>query len=61
VTVADLPQDQREAWANALPDLAGTSARDLDAKGLPGSEVLNAYMAGLKARGETPVRDWKAE
>ncbi|WP_435258298.1 C4-dicarboxylate TRAP transporter substrate-binding protein [Thioclava sp. FR2] len=61
VTVADLPQDQREAWVNALPDLAGNWARDMDAKGLPGSTVLNAYMAGLKGRGETPVRDWKVE
>ncbi|MFN6925252.1 MAG: C4-dicarboxylate TRAP transporter substrate-binding protein [Tabrizicola sp.] len=61
VTLAELPQDQREAWVNALPDLAGNRARDLDAKGLPGTKVMNAYMAGLKARGETPVRDWKAE
>jgi TRAP-type C4-dicarboxylate transport system substrate-binding protein len=61
VTLAELPQDQREAWVNVLPDLAGTWAKDLDAKGLPGSTVMNAYMAGLKARGETPVRDWKAE
>ncbi|WP_211195410.1 MULTISPECIES: C4-dicarboxylate TRAP transporter substrate-binding protein [Tabrizicola] len=61
VTLAELPQDQREAWVNALPDLAGNWARDLDAKGLPGTTVMNAYMAGLKARGETPVRDWKAE
>lgn len=61
VTLADLPQDQREAWVNVLPDLAGTWAKDLDAKGLPGTTVMNAYMAGLKAKGETPVRDWKAE
>lgn len=46
---------------NVLPDLAGTWAKDMDAKGLPGSTVMNAYMAGLKARGESPIRDWKAE
>ena len=61
VAVADLPQDQREAWVNVLPDLAGTWAKDMEAKGLPGAAVMNAYMAGLKARGEAPIRDWKAE
>jgi TRAP-type C4-dicarboxylate transport system substrate-binding protein len=61
VAVADLPQDQREAWVNVLPDLAGNWARDLEARGLPGAMVMNAYMAGLKARGESPIRDWKAE
>ncbi len=60
VTVADLPQDQRTAWVNVLPDLAGNWARDLDARGLPGTTVLTAYMEGLKARGEAPVRDWSA-
>jgi TRAP-type C4-dicarboxylate transport system substrate-binding protein len=61
VAVADLPQDQREAWVNVLPDLAGNWAKDMDAKGLPGTTVMGAYMAGLKARGEVPVRDWKPE
>lgn len=61
VTVTDMPQDQRTAWVNVLPDLAGTWAADMEARGLPGRAVLTAYMAGLKARGETPVRDWAAQ
>lgn len=61
VQLTEMAQDQREAWVNVLPDLAGNWAADMEAKGLPGKAVVNAYMAGLKARGETPVRDWKAE
>jgi TRAP-type C4-dicarboxylate transport system substrate-binding protein len=61
VSLTEMPQDQREAWVNVLPDLAGNWAKDMEAKGLPGATVLNAYMAGLKARGEAPIRDWKAE
>ncbi len=60
VTVTEMAEDQRTAWVNVLPDLAGDWARDMDAKGMPGTAVLTAYMAGLKARGETPVRDWSA-
>ena len=34
--------------------------RGLDAKGEPGTEMLNAYLAKLAEAGYVPVRDWAA-
>lgn len=59
--ISELPADQREAWAKALPPIAMNWAKDLDAKGLPGSEVVKAYMARLNEAGVTLPRDWAAD
>lgn len=58
VTLSEMSQADREAWVNGLPDLAGEWAASAEARGLPGREFLAAYMDGLRARGEKPVRDW---
>jgi C4-dicarboxylate-binding protein DctP len=50
----------RTAWASAMPNIAQEWAAGLDAKGKPGSKMLQAYMAKLKAAGMTPARDWTA-
>ncbi len=60
-TVVELPEEERRAWANAMPNIAAEWAKDLDSKGAPGSAMLTAYIAKLKAAGMTPVRDWAAE
>ena len=36
-------------------------AESLDAKGIPGSEVLALYMNSMRAAGATPLRDWDSE
>ncbi|TYR33191.1 hypothetical protein FY036_09060 [Mesorhizobium microcysteis] len=58
VTVSEMSEEDRTAWVNGLPDIAGEWAADGEARGLPAREFLAAYMEGLRARGETPVRDW---
>ncbi len=58
VTIVVMPQGEREKWVNMMPDLAADWAAPLDERGIPAKDFLNAYMAGLKARGVTPVRDW---
>ncbi len=58
VTMFVLPEEMRQKWVNQLPDLAGEWAGNAEARGLPGREFLEAYMDGLRARGEKPVRDW---
>lgn len=58
VQIIKMSDEQRQAWVDKLPDIAGEWAADLDAKGLPASEFLNAYMQGLRDRGETPMRNW---
>ena len=56
--VSELTPAERTRWATTLPPIAKTWAADLQGKGMPGDQVLNGYMSGLKKAGVTPVRDW---
>jgi TRAP-type C4-dicarboxylate transport system substrate-binding protein len=58
--VVELSDADRAAWANSMPNIAAEWAADLDSKGQPGTEMLKAYLAKLKAAGYTPARDWAA-
>ena len=58
VTVFDLPEEERTAWVESLPDIAGEWAA---ANGEAGEAFLKEYMDALKAAGETPLRDWGSE
>ena len=60
-TVVEMSEDARAAWANSMPNIAVDWAQKLDTAGAPGSDMLRAYMAKLKAAGMTPIRDWAAE
>lgn len=60
-TIVDLAQEERVAWANAMPNIAVEWAQALDAEGKPGGEMLRAYMQKLRDAGQTPARDWAAE
>ncbi|KNG94935.1 C4-dicarboxylate TRAP transporter substrate-binding protein [Pseudaestuariivita atlantica] len=60
-TIVEMDPAEREAWAMAMPNIAAEWAANLDAAGQPGTEMLNAYMAKLRAAGFTPVRDWAAD
>lgn len=61
VTITDMPPEMRQEWVDRLPDLAGEWVAAAEAQGLPARDFLKAYMDGLRARGETPVRNWDAE
>jgi len=58
--ISELPAAERTRWADTLPPIAKVWAADLQAKGLPGDEVLNGFMDGLKKAGAHPARDWAA-
>jgi TRAP-type C4-dicarboxylate transport system substrate-binding protein len=58
VQIIPMPEEERAKWVNALPDLAGDWAAPLEAQGIPAKAFMAQYMEGLRARGETPVRDW---
>ena len=60
-TVVEMSAEARAAWANSMPNIAADWTSGLDAKGEPGTEMLNAYLGKLKAAGFEPVRDWGAE
>ncbi|PVH27551.1 C4-dicarboxylate TRAP transporter substrate-binding protein [Pararhodobacter oceanensis] len=53
-----LAPEERTRWASALPDIAGVWAENANGMGLPGSEVLTAYIDALKAAGADLGRDW---
>ena len=53
-----LAPEERERWAAALPDIAGVWAENADGMGLPGTEVLQAYMAAMEEAGAAMGRDW---
>lgn len=58
VTISEMSEEDRAAWVNGMPDIAGEWAADAEARGLPGKAFLSAYMEGLRKRGEKPIRDW---
>lgn len=60
-TVIEVSVEDRTAWANAIPDIAGEWAAVLDGNGEDGAAILAAYLGKLEAAGFTGVRDWTAE
>jgi len=60
-TIVEASQADREAWAAAMPNIAAEWAETLNAKGEPGTDMLQAYIGKLEAAGYTGVRDWAAE
>ena len=56
--VGELSDAERKRWADSLGPVARTWAADAQAKGLPGNEVLEAYMARLAKAGTKLPRDW---
>lgn len=56
--IAKFSEEDRARWAKSLPDIAGDWARTNDAKGLPATTVLKAYMEEIRRAGGKPLRDW---
>lgn len=59
--VVEFPDEERQRWAEAMPNIAQEWAAAQDEAGLPGTEVLNGYMAALRDAGVTCARDWDQE
>ena len=59
--VAEMEDAERTRWATTIPNAAKTWASTLDGKGMPGTEVLNGFMAGIQKAGATVPRDWSKE
>jgi TRAP-type C4-dicarboxylate transport system substrate-binding protein len=60
-TWVDLSPEARAAWAKSMPNMAKEWAARMDAKGLPGTDMLKHYMDRMRASGQKPVRDWDRE
>ena len=57
-TVTELPVAEKQKWLAAMPDIASRWIEATERRGVPAGEVLRAYMAAVRARGGTPLRDW---
>lgn len=57
-TIVDMPDGELVKWVNKMPDIANDWAAPLEERGIPAKEFLAAYLEGLRARGETPARNW---
>lgn len=60
-TIVEVSNEERAAWANAMPNIAHEWAATLNDNGEQGTEMLAAYLGKLQDAGFTGVRDWTAE
>lgn len=59
--VYDMPDAERKRWASMMPNIAQEWADRQEKRGLPGREVLNAFMGELRARNIEIARQWDKE
>ena len=59
--VSELSEADREAWADSLPNVPLQWADNADRRGLPGTALLNAYMAALREAEADLPRNWDRE
>ncbi len=60
-TIVEVSDEDRAAWANAMPNVAQEWAATLNENGEQGDEILAAYLGKLEDAGFTGVRDWTVE
>ncbi len=61
VTFSTLPAADRQAWADALPNIPNLRATEANELGLPGTQVLQTYLASLSRAGYAPPRSWSID
>ena len=60
-TFVDVSDATRRAWAKNMPNIAKRWAEDHDKQGLPGTQVLAAYMDAMRAEKQPVLRNWDKE
>jgi TRAP-type C4-dicarboxylate transport system substrate-binding protein len=60
-TIVQYTVEQRQEWANSLPNLAQEWAANTDRLGKPGTEVLTTYMDILRENDQAILREWDKE
>jgi TRAP-type C4-dicarboxylate transport system substrate-binding protein len=59
--VTKMSNDDRNKWAAALDNAAKGWAEDLEKQGIPGKQVLSAYMDIMRANNQPIARHWDRE
>lgn len=60
-TITDLPQAEKEKWANAIPNVPQIKAEEADGMGFPGKEIFRSYIEFLEEEGYKFPRKWVIE
>ena len=61
ITRHEMPEEDRAQWADALEDIPGNWIKEMEEKGLPGTDVMVTYIEILEELGHTFPRDWAAD
>lgn len=61
VTFSTMSAADRSKWAQALPDLASVWAKEMEAKGMPGWQIVDTYIKLTKEAGHKWPREWGKE
>ena len=57
-TIIPVGEEDRRAWAQRLPDLAGAWVESMNKKGLPGEQILQDYMKIMRDNDQPIMRNW---
>lgn len=60
-TIISMSDDQRQQWAERLPNLAREWVAEMERRGLPGRQILIDYMDAMRANHQPIVRHWDRE
>ena len=60
-TIHEISAEMRQEWADTLPNIAKEWAASIDSAGLPGSDVLAAYMDMMREADQPIARQWDQE
>jgi C4-dicarboxylate-binding protein DctP len=59
--IIELSPEQRQAWADGLPNIAKDWADEMESRGLPGNAILRDYMDIMRDNNQPIVRHWDRE
>ena len=57
-TISEFSWDDRVKWANLMDDYPSEWAKEMNAKGLPGTEVMRLFLSSCNKLGHTFPRQW---
>lgn len=57
-TIRVMPEEEKQRWVDAMPDLGKIWVEENEAAGVPAREIMKKFMAQLQELGGKPLRDW---
>ncbi len=59
--IVQMSAAERLKWAKTMPNIAKSWAAKLETKGIPGKQILSAYMEVMRAANQPILRQWDQE